>query len=62
MGTCDLAANNLGRLRRAWPEAVFLSRPIAKELAVPPTQEAGMEEYLDGLIETTKEVQEDVDE
>jgi len=53
MGTFEVAANNFGRLRRAWPEAVFLSRRTAKELSVPIAQEAGMEEYLDELIEAS---------
>jgi len=35
MGTFEVAANNFGRLRRAWQEAAFLSRRMAKELSVP---------------------------
>jgi len=35
MGTFEVAAKNFGRLRRAWPEAVFLSRRTATELSVP---------------------------
>jgi len=46
MGTFEVAANNFGRLRRAWPEAVFLSRRTATEFSVPLAQEAGMEDYL----------------
>jgi len=53
MGTLEVAANNFGRLRRAWPEAVFLWRRTAKEVSVPFAQEAGMEEYLDELIEAS---------
>jgi len=56
MGTFEVAANNFGRLRRAWPEAVFLSLLTASELPVPFAQEAGMEEYLDELIEVSHEV------
>jgi len=44
MGIIELAANNFGRLRRAWPEAVFLSRRMVKELSVPFARKAGMEE------------------
>jgi len=46
MGTFKVAANNFGRLRRAWPEAVFLSRRTATELSVPFDEEAGMEDNL----------------
>ena len=49
-GSFEVAANNFGRLRRAWPEAVFLSRAVAAELSVPFAQEARMDDYLDGLI------------
>jgi len=35
MGTFEVAANIFGRLRRAWPEAVCLSRRTATELSVP---------------------------
>jgi len=62
MGTLEMAANILGRLRRAWPEAFILSRPMAKELAVPLAQEAGMEDDLDGLIEMAMEAHRDVEE
>jgi len=57
MGTFEVAANNFGRLRRAWPEAVFLSRRTATELSVPFSQEAGMEEYLDEPIEASHEAE-----
>jgi len=53
MGIFEVAANNFGRLRRACPEAVFQSRRPVKELSVPFAQEAGMEEYLDELIEAS---------
>jgi len=46
----EVAANNLGRLRRARPEAVLRARSVADELSVRFAQEAGMDEYLDGLI------------
>jgi len=62
MGTFEVAANNFGRLRRAWPEAVFLSRRTATELSVPFAQEAGMEEYLDELIEAAQEAEHAVEE
>jgi len=62
MGTFEVAANNLGRLRRAWPDAVFLSRRMAKELSVPFAQEAGMEEYLDELIEVSQEAEHAVED
>jgi len=62
MGTFEVAANNFGRLHRAWPEAVFLLRRTATELSVPFAQEAGMEEYLDELIEAAQEAEHDVEE
>jgi len=62
MGTFEVAANNFGRLRRAWPEAVFLSRRTTTELSVPFSQEAGMEEYLDALIEAACEAEHAVEE
>jgi len=62
MGTFDAAANDFGRLRPAWPEAVFLSRRTAKELSVPFVQEAGMEECLDELIEASHEAEHAVEE
>jgi len=57
MGTFEVDSNNFGRLRRAWPEAVLLSRRMAQELSVPFAQEAGMEEYLDELIEISHEAE-----
>jgi len=62
MRTFEVSANNFGSLRRAWPEAVFLSRRTAKELSVPVAQEAGMEEYLDELIEAAQEAEHAVEE
>jgi len=62
MGTFEVAANNFGRLRRGWPEAVFLSRRTATELSVPFTQEAGMEDYLEELIEAAGEAEHAVEE
>jgi len=62
MGTFEIAANNFGSLRRAWPEAVFLSRRTATELSVPSVQEAGMEEYLDERIEASHEAEHTVEE
>jgi len=62
MGTFEVAANNFGRLRRAWPEAVFLSRRTAKELSVPFAQEVGMEEYPDELNEASHEAEHSVEE
>jgi len=62
MGTCEVAANTFGRLRRAWPEAVFLSRRTATELSVPFAQETGMEEYLDELIDASHEAEHAVEE
>jgi len=62
MGTFEVAANNFGRLRRAWPEAVFLSRRTATELSVPFAQEAGMEDYLEELIEASREAEHAVEE
>jgi len=55
MGTFEVAAKHFGRLRRAWPEAVFPSRRTATEFSVPFAQEAGTEEYLDELIEASHE-------
>ena len=49
-----MPSNNFGNFRRAWTEAVFLSRRMAKELSVPFAEEAGMEEYLDELIEVSR--------
>jgi len=62
MGTFEVAANNFGRLRRAWPEAVFLSRRTATELSVPFAQEAGMEDYLEELVEAAREAEHAVEE
>ena len=63
MGTFNkVAANNFGRLRRAWPEAVFLSRRTATEVSVPFAQEAGMEEYIDELIEAARKAEHAVEE
>jgi len=62
MGTFEVAASNFGRLRRAWPGAVFLSRRTDTELSVPFAQEAGMEEYLDELIEASHEAEHAVEE
>jgi len=62
MGTFELAANNFGRLRRAWPEAVFLSRRTATELSVPFAQKAGMEDCLEQLIEASREAEHAVEE
>jgi len=60
--TLEVAANNFGRLRRAWPDAVFLSRRTATELSVPFAQEAGKEKYLDELIEAAQEAEHAVEE
>jgi len=62
MKTFEVAANNFGRLRRAWPETVFLSRRKASELSVPFAQEAGMEEYLHELIEVSHEAEQSVED
>jgi len=61
-GTFEVAANNFGHLRRAQPEAAFLSRRTAKELSVPFAQEAGKEEDLDELIEASHEAEHAVQE
>jgi len=61
-GTFEVAAINFGRLRRDWPEAVFLSRRTATEVSVPFSQEAGMEEYLDELIEAARKAEHAVEE
>jgi len=53
-GSFEVAANDFGSPRRTWLEAVFLSRSVADELAVPFAQEAGLHEYLDRPIETAK--------
>jgi len=57
IGTFEVAANNFGRLRRAWPGAVVLSRRTAKELSVPVAEEARKEEYLEELIEVPHEAE-----
>jgi len=62
MGTFEVAANNSGRLRRAWPDAVFLSRRTATELSVSFAQEAGMEDYREALIEAAREAEHAVEE
>jgi len=62
MGTFEVAANTFGRLRRDWPEAVFLSRRTATEVSVPFAQEAGREEYLDELIEAARKAEHAVEE
>jgi len=61
-GTFEVAANSFGRLRRCWPEAVFPSRRMAKDVYVPFAHEAGMEEYLDELIEVSHEAEHAVEE
>lgn len=48
--TFEVAANNFGRLRRSWMEAVFLERSLATRLAVPFAFEPGMGEYLEELV------------
>lgn len=48
--TFEVAANKFGRLRRSWPEAVFLQRELAQQLAVPFAQEPGMGECLELLL------------
>jgi len=62
MGTFEVAANNSGRLRRAWPEAVFWSCRTATELSVLFAQEAGMEDYHEELIEAAREAERAVEE
>jgi len=62
MGTFEVAANIFGHLRRAWPEAVILSRRTAKEVSVHFAQAAGMEEYLYELIEASHEAEYAVEE
>jgi len=62
MGTLEVVAKNAGRLRRAWPEAVLLSRRMAKELSVLFAQEAGMEEHLDENFEVSHEAEHVVEE
>ena len=62
MGTFEVADNNFGRSRRAWQEAVFLSRRTASEFSAPFSQGAGLEKYLDELIEVTHEAEHDVEE
>jgi len=62
MGTFEVAANNVGRLRRAGPEAVFLSRRTATELSVPFAQEAGVEDCLEELLEAAREAEHAVEE
>jgi len=61
MGTFEMAVNNEGHLYRALPEAVFLSRPVAKELVVPFAAEAKMEEYLYRPVEMDKETERDME-
>jgi len=62
IGTLEVAANNFGRLRRAWPGAVVLSRRTAKELSVPFAEEDRQEEYLEELIEVPHEAEHAVEE
>ena len=57
MGTFEVAANNFERLRRALPEAVFLTHRTVTEVSVPCAQEAGREEYFDELIEASHEAE-----
>jgi len=62
MGTFEVAANIFGRLRRDWPDAVFLLRHTSKELSVPFPQEAGMEESIDEIIQAFHQAEHAVEE
>jgi len=62
MRTFEVAANKFGRLSRAWPEPVLLSRRMAQESSVPFAQEASSEEYLDKLIEVSHEAEHAMEE
>jgi len=60
--TFEAAANSFCRLLRNWPIAVFLSRPVATDLAVPIGHDAGLPEYLDQLKLVAAEENDAVDE
>jgi len=60
--TFEAAANSYCRLLRNWPEAVFLARSVATDLAVPIGHEAGLAEYLDQLTLVAAEDNDAVDE
>jgi len=60
--TFEAAANSFCRLLRNWPKAVFLSRPVATDLAVPIGHDAGFAEYLDQLTLVAAEESDAVDE
>jgi len=53
MGIFEVAAIKFRLQRLAWPEAVFLTRRMAKELSVPFAQVAGMEKFLSELIKVS---------
>jgi len=60
--TFGAAANPFCRLLRNWPKAVFLSRSVATDLAVPIGYDAGLAEYLDQLTLVAAEENDAVDE
>ena len=60
--TFEAAANSFGCLLRNWPKAVFVSRPVATDLAVPIGHDAGLVEYLDQLTLVAAEENDVVDE
>lgn len=55
--TFVVAANNIGRLRRLWPQAVFLPRELAERLDLPFAQEAELETYLGELADRAESSQ-----
>jgi len=58
----EAAANSFCRLLRNWPKAVFSSRSMATDLAVPIGHDAGLAEYLDQLTLVAAEENDAVDE
>jgi len=60
--TFEAAAKSFCRLLRNWPNAVFLARSVATELAVPIGHEAGFAEYLEQLTLVGAEENDAVDE
>ena len=60
--TFEAVANLFCRLLRNWPTAVFLSGPVATDLAVPIGHVAGLVKYLDQLTLVAAEENDAVDE
>jgi len=60
--TFEAAANSFFRLLWNWPQAVFLARSVATDLAVPMGRNAGLAEYREQLTLVAAEENDAVDE